>query len=192
MKETLTRYKTTATLAHPKDKGQIRISTLGREDAHALGDHIKILKELIAAKDDSYPGIDRWFSTKVLSGLRSGERKAYLAFENERPVAAAILKLGKSAKICHLYINDTNRGADLGQILFIKMTFDASSWAEEVHFTLPESLWRTKSGFFKSFGFSRAERISREYRRNDSELFCSAPISSVYAAALRKIPRLLK
>jgi predicted transcriptional regulator len=192
MKETLSQDKATPASPQLKNKGQIRISTLGRKDAEALTDQVKILKEQIATNDDQYPGIDQWFATKVLTGLRSGERKAYLAFENEKPIAAAILKLGSSAKICHLCINEDHRGADLGQLLFIQMTMDAANRAREIHFTLPESLWSTKSGFFKSFGFSRAEKSSREYRKDDTELFCSAPISSVYAAALSKIPNLLE
>jgi predicted transcriptional regulator len=171
-------------------KSPIRIASLDRNDVIGVSDHIKILRELVSVNDDMYPGIDRWLATKVMPGIRSGERKAYIAFEEDKPIAAAILKLGKSAKFCHLRISESYQNADLGQILFIQMTLDIRGISEEIHFTLPESLWYRKGGFFRSFGFARATKTARHYRKNDTELSCSAPVSRVYSAVLSKIPRL--
>src|ERR1019366_4519145 len=188
--EALIKHKINAT-ADPKiRKSRIRIASLGRDDITGESDHIKILKELVAVNDDKYPGIDRWLATKVMPGIKSGERRAYIAFEEDKPIAAAILKLGKSAKFCHLRISESHQNADLGQILFVQMTLDVRGFSEEIHFTLPESLWHTKSGFFKSFGFANAAKTLRHYRKNDTELSCSASISIVYSAVLSKIPRL--
>jgi predicted transcriptional regulator len=173
-------------------KGHISIAVLGRSDAEICSDHIGVLKTLIARNDDQYPGIDRWFATRVVPGLRSGERKAYVAYENDKPIAAAILKLGRSAKFCHLRVDDEHRRADLGQILWIQMTMDVMDYAQEIHFTLPESLWDTKRDFFGSFGFSEARRTLLHYRKNDGELSCSTSVSTVYSAIVKKIPLLLK
>jgi predicted transcriptional regulator len=71
------------------------------------------------------------------------------------------------------------------------MTLEIRHRAEEVHFTLPESLWCKKGEFFKSFGFSSAMRASRQYRHGDTELMCSAPLSAVWSASLEKLPRLI-
>lgn len=175
-----------------KTPSGIRISSLTAEDAERASDEIKILKEQIAANDDKYPGIDIWFEKKVLTGLRSGERKAYLAFENEKPIAVAILKLGTSAKICHLNVSEEYRGGDLSQILFIQMTVEAARFANEIHFTLPTSLWELKHGFFESFGFSTIKKTFDDYRKNDDEMFCSASLRSVFFSSLKKIPKLLR
>lgn len=173
-------------------KGQIRIATLGREDVDVLRARVRVLKDLIALNDDQYPGIDHWFASKVVPGLQSGERRAYIAYEHNKPIAAAILKMGTSAKFCHVRINEDYQNADIGQLLFVQMTLDVLGYAKGIHFTLPESLWTTKSGFFKSFGFSLFGKASHHYRKNDDELSCSATISTVYSAVLKKIPGLLR
>lgn len=172
-------------------KRKVSIVALGREGSQVSSQHLKALSEMIVRSDDKYPGIDRWFAQKVVPGLRSGERRAYVAFENERPIATAILRIGRSSKICHLRVDENRRQTDLGQLFLIQMTMDVLGVARELHFTLPESVWATTSGFFKSFGFSSAAKTLRHYRKNDTELACSAPLSTVYSAAIRKIPRLL-
>lgn len=173
-------------------KRRISICELGSKEAAGWTDQLTVLKELIAQNDDKYPGIDRWFVTKVVSGLKSGERIGYVAFENEKPVAAAILKLGESAKICHLRIDEEYQNADLGQIFFIRMTLAVLERARNIHFTLPESLWQTKGEFFRSFGFADVAKTSRQYRDDDIELSCSAAVTTVWAEAVRKLPRLLE
>lgn len=171
---------------------QLQIAELGRKDAQGSGDLLSVLRRLISSNDPQYPGIDLWFARKVVPGLISGERKAYLAFSENRPIGAAILKRGKSAKFCHVRVDENYQGVDLGQIFFIHMTIDSLEQSEQIHFTLPESLWAVKSGFFRSFGFSDVKKSPHFYRTGDSELSCSAPISSVFSAAVKKLPQLLK
>jgi predicted transcriptional regulator len=57
----------------------------------------------------------------------------------------------------------------------------------DIHFTLPESLWNEKIEFFNSFGFAAARKASRQYRNGEEELFCSAPITMVWAQTLKKL-----
>jgi predicted transcriptional regulator len=173
-------------------KKRVSICEIGKRDAEIQTDLIRVLKEMIAQNDDKYPGIERWFETKVLSGIKSGERIGYVAFENEKPIAAAVLKLGESTKLCHLRIDENHQDQDLGQIFFIRMTLAALRYANNIHFTLPESLWQMKAGFFKSFGFSDTARTLRQYRNDDIELVCSASVKTVWSAVVRKLPHLLE
>jgi predicted transcriptional regulator len=171
-------------------KGQFRIAELRRRDAQSWTDQIEILKDLITMNELMYPNIERWFAAKVVPGLKSSERIAYVAYEDERPIACAVLKLGDRAKICHLRIHEDFRDQDLGQIFFTQMIFEIRHGAREVHFTLPESLWSLKSGFFESFGFSNPTKASRQYRQGDTELFCSTAVSTAWSFLREKLPEL--
>jgi predicted transcriptional regulator len=144
---------------------------------------------MLLENEAMYPGIDRWYSEKVLPGLKTSERIAYLAFEDERPVASAVLKLGEHAKFCHVRIREGFRDLDLGQMIFTQLALQArhQKGVTDIHFTLPESLWGQKGEFFKSFGFEAANKSSRQYRYGEEELFCSAPIDKVWDRALGRI-----
>ncbi len=138
-----------------------------------------------------YPEIGQWYSDKVVPGLKSSERGAYIAFENETPIASAVLKRGEHAKFCHLRIHDNFRDLDLGQMFFTQMTLEARGRAKEIHFTLPEGRRYEQMDFFESFGFTAAVRASHQYRNGETELTCHAPIPLVWSSVLQKLPRLL-
>lgn len=166
-----------------------RLVKLGVSAARKQSDEIKILRNMLLENEAMYPGIDQWYSEKVLPGLKTSERIAYLAFENERPIASAVLKLGEHAKFCHVRIHEGFRDLDLGQMIFTQMAFQArhQKGVKDIHFTLPESLWQEKTEFFKSFGFTDAIRASRQYRNGEEELSCAAPISTVWEKALGRM-----
>jgi len=168
-----------------------RILELGENDARKQSDGLKTLRELLLTNENMYPGIGHWYSEKVVPGLISSERVAYVAFENEVPIASAVLKLGAHAKFCHLRIHENFRDLDLGQMFFTQMTLEARGRAKEIHFTLPEGLWEEKKEFFQSFGFTSATKASSQYRNGETELSCSAPLSLVWSRVLQKLPRLL-
>lgn len=113
-------------------QGQIRIVEIGKPDVSGWDGHVKVLRALINANQSMYPDIDRWFSTKVLPGLKSSERIAYVAYEGENPIASAVLKLGKRAKFCHLRIREDFQDQDLGQVFFTLMTLEIRHLSEEV------------------------------------------------------------
>jgi predicted transcriptional regulator len=138
-----------------------------------------------------YPNIGSWISEKVLPGLKSSERAAWVAYEGNKAIAAAVLKLGKNAKFCHLRVESDFQDMDLGQLFFTQMTLETQNLAEKIHFTLPESLWESKMKFFESFGFKRAAKSIRQYRKGDTELVCSAPLRVVRIAALKRLPDLI-
>ena len=171
---------------------KFRIVELGAEQAKTRTDDLNVLKGLIDASEEMYPNISRWFSGKVVPGLVAKQRLAWVAYEGEKAVAAAVLKRGKQAKFCHVRIDPSFQDMDLGQLFFTMMTLETRHLAQEIHFTLPESLWCSKSSFFESFGFSRAVKALRQYRRGDTEFACSASHAVAQKAALDKLPSLVK
>lgn len=169
-----------------------RVVRLGEADASKYSDDLKTLTNMIRSSDDLYPRIDRWIKEKVVPGLRTSERVAWVAYEKDKAIAAAVLKLGQHAKFCHLRVDNEFHDMDLGQLFFTQMTLETRHLAKEIHFTLPESLWDSKMNFFKSFGFKRAIKSTRQYRKGDTEMVCSAPHGSVRVAALDRLPSLVK
>lgn len=167
-----------------------RIVRLGKSDALEWTDDMNVLKTLISANEVMYPAIGRWFKEKVVPGLGAGQRIAWVAYEGEKAIASAVLKLGRRAKFCHLRIDQNFQDLALGQMFFSQMTAEARHDAKEIHFTLPESLWSSKRGFFESFGFTDAVKSRRQYRHGETEFSCSAPFLTVWSSVMKKLPEL--
>ncbi len=139
-----------------------------------------------------YPGIEKWFQNKVIPGMRTTERVGIIGYLDNQPAASAIVKRGESSKFCHLHLKDNARNESLGDLFFMLMAEKVRYIAEEIHFTLPESLWIEKKEFFDSFGFRDAQKSSLQYRLFEDELRCSARIGIVWASVLDKLPDLAK
>ena len=151
------------------DSPPFKIVKLGESASRKQTDDLKTLHSMLLQSESMYPGIGRWFTEKVVPGLRTSERVAYLAYENEKPVATAVLKLGEHTKFCHVRIHEGFRDLNLGQMIFTQMAFHARHQRSvtDIHFTLPESLWNDKEGFFKSFGFVAVAKSARQYRSEE-------------------------
>jgi predicted transcriptional regulator len=164
---------------------KFRLIELGSTAARKQTDELNILRSSLLEVEGMYPGIDHWYKEKVLPGLKARERVAYLAFQDDKPVASAVLKLGDHAKFCHVRIQEEFRDLKLGRMIFTQLALHArhQSGVKDIHFTLPEGLWAKKASFFSSFGFEAAIKASRQYRAGEEELFCSAPISTVWENA---------
>jgi predicted transcriptional regulator len=169
-----------------------RVARLGEADARTCSDDLKALTNMIASSEDMYPKIGRWINEKVVPGLRSSERAAWVAYEGDRTIAAAVLKVGPNAKFCHLRVENDFQDMDLGQLFFTQMTLETRRLTKQIHFTLPESLWQSKMKFFESFGFRRVTKSIRQYRNGDTELVCSAPHAVTRVAALDRLPALVR
>jgi predicted transcriptional regulator/ribosomal protein S18 acetylase RimI-like enzyme len=167
------------------DSPPFKLVKLGETAARKQTDGLRLLESMLVANEPMYPRIAQWYKEKVVPGLRTRERIAYLAFEGEKPVASAILKLGSHAKFCHVRIQEGFRDLNLGRMIFTQLAFHArhQPGVKDIHFTLPESLWAEKSGFFSSFGFGTVGRASRQYRNGEEELYCSASLSTVWEHA---------
>jgi predicted transcriptional regulator len=169
-----------------------RIVKLDETDARRDSDELRTLVSLVGASEEMYPSIRRWLQEKVIPGLRSSERIAWVAYEGEDPIAAAVLKLGQDSKFCHLKIKSQFQDLDLGQLFFTQMTLEARHIAKDIHFTLPESLWESSTGFFQSFGFAQAAKSYKQYRNGETELACTAPLRDVLHSALGRLPGLVR
>jgi predicted transcriptional regulator len=167
-----------------------RIVKVGKADAKWTTDNLRTLESFVVASENMYPSIGRWFKEKVVPGLKTSERIAYVAYEGEATIASAILKLGARSKFCHLRIHQDFQDLDLGQMFFTQMTLEARHHAKEIHFTLPESLWCAKQHFFESFGFKSPDKAYHQYRSGDAELSCSAPLAAVWHCARERLPDL--
>jgi predicted transcriptional regulator len=137
-----------------------------------------------------YPAIERWYTSKVLPGIRRDERVAFVGYLDEKPLVSAVVKKGAHAKFCHLSIDDSVRHAHLGEIFFSLMAFEVRDLAKTAYFTLPQSVWHEKDAFFRSFGFLDVCSSERQYRLFDQELHSTAPFSRVWQCSIQKMPKL--
>jgi predicted transcriptional regulator len=171
-------------------KENFKIVRLAEGDVRCKTDHLANFEGLILANERMYPEIARWYSKKVLPGIRQEERVAFIGYLDEKPAVSAIVKKGNDAKFCHLRIHEDLHDANLGEVFFSMMALEIRDLAKNVNFTLPESLWATKHPFFESFGFSSAKLADTQYRLFDREFACSASFPAVWASVLDKIPKL--
>lgn len=171
-------------------KENFQIVRLAEGDVRCKSDHLANFKDLILANQQMYPEIERWYSSKVLPGIRQEERVAFIGYLNEKPAVSAVVKKGSDAKFCHLRIHEALQDSNLGEVFFSMMALEIRDLAKDIHFTLPESLWKEKGQFFQSFGFCSADLADAQYRLFDRELACSASFPTVWNSVLQKIPKL--
>ena len=104
---------------------------------------------------------------------------------------SAVLKRGDRSKFCHLHISDEFQNMHLGELFFALMALEVRNIADEIHFTLPDSLWNSKQDFFRSFGFQEVVKAGKQYRLFDEELHCAASFQTVWNSVLEKLPKMM-
>lgn len=147
------------------------------------------LRELVEECEDVYPGIDVWFGKKVKTGFTSGERSAFLVYQDGLPVAGTILRKGSSAKLCSMRILEDSQRNGLGTLLMSLVAAEARRLSERIHFTAPYEVWSKWESFFRSFGFTDYGFAKTQYRLFDDELVCGADFDDIWKAVLRKLPQ---
>lgn len=172
-------------------ESNLRVKRITPHDVRVDSDKLRVFSELISEHEPMYPNIRRWVQSKVLPGIKSKERMAYIGLNNDEPIVSAVLKCGKDTKFCHLHIDEAFKGNHLGELFFAMMALDARHLSRVVHFTLPESLWTEKKGFFQSFGFLEASKTITQYRGNETEFRCSASFDVVWGRVLEKLPKII-
>ena len=172
------------------DENNFRLVRIIGDDVRARTDWFFEFRKLILSNEPMYPKIEHWLERKVISGLKTGERSGYIGLCDERPVASAVVKKGKTSKFCHLKLDKSVRDHGLGEFFFVLMALEARHNAKKVKFTLPENLWQEKREFFGSFGFADAKSAKRQYRLFEEELFCSAEFSNVFSSVCQKLPKM--
>lgn len=169
----------------------LKIAQVTKDDVIKKTDNLKTIISLLEKHEKMYPKIDNWIKEKVIPGIKTDERVAYIGFDDDIPFVSAILKKGKSSKFCHLHIDNEFRNKNIGGLFFSLMTLELKRFAKEIHFTLPESLWSEKKKFFNSYGFENATKSGIQYRLFEEELKCSAPIEKVWESVLEVLPNLI-
>ncbi len=169
-------------------ESNLEIIRVTKDDVLQMTDNIKLFSKLISEHQSMYPDIERWLNTKVLPGIKTNERVAYIGLNNQTPVVSAIVKRGDNSKFCHLHIQQDFRDQNIGDLFFAMMAIDVKRFADEVHFTLPESVWIGKKDFFRSFGFHEVTKAYRQYRIFEDEFRCSASFNTVWEKVLEKLP----
>lgn len=172
------------------DIGSLRVARLTGDDIIGRSDNLLRFEEYVLETQGMYPSIDKWVKTKVCPGIRSSERMGFVGLLGNKPVASAVVRRGRNAKFCHLRIDKAFRNNNLGELFFCLMAMEARREAEEIHFTLPESLWAEKAPFFQSFGFKSVKLAETQYRLFETELRCSASFEVVWQAVMDRLPRL--
>lgn len=169
-------------------ESNLKILKISKDDVLDRTDSLALFLAQVTKHETMYPDIAKWMKSKVLPEIKEERRVAYLGLSNNTPVVSAVLKRGTQSKICHLHIDEEIQNLHLGDLFFSMMALDAKRRAEEVHFTLPESLWIKKSDFFRSFGFGYVRKANHQYRVSEDELKCSAPFHQVWQNVLEKLP----
>lgn len=172
-------------------KLDLKIAKITEGDVQVKTDRLKQFINVVEQHENMYPGINKWLKRKVLPGIKDGERVAYLGSKNNEPFISAVVKKGKVSKFCHLHIHDEMRNNQLGELFFSMMAVDVRNKANSVYFTLPESLWMDKKGFFNSFGFSNATKSKIQYRSFEEELHSSSTFSDVWLNVCKKLPKVI-
>lgn len=170
---------------------RINIARFGGILAPSIQQHSD-LKQLVERCEDLYPGIGRWFRSKVASGLQDKKRTAYLIYRQDKPVGAVILKLGLDAKICSFRILPEAERQGLGKLLMALIARDLRVESKYVHFTIPHHIWEEKFAFFSKYGFVHAMPSNQQYRLFDEEFFCRGNFSTMWAEVINSLPTLLK
>ena len=179
-------------MSSPSIEQSFRVVRLVEGDVKHRTDHFHTLRDLIHENEPMYPGIGKWVSGKVIPGLRSAERVAFVGYIGEKPAVSAVVKRGTRAKFCHLRISEEMQNAHLGEVFFALMANEVRDLAKSVYFTLPESLWNTKKEFFQSFHFFERTKAADQYRLFDEELNCRASFCEVWEGVAAKLPKILE
>jgi len=173
-------------------KGNFKVVRLCEADARGFTDHLRDFRELVLENEQMYPNIEEWFDHKVIPGMKSCQRVGYIGYLDEKPAVSAVMKRGKFTKFCHLRVREDLRDIHIGEAFFALMGLESRGLAKEIHFTLPESVWRMESKFFKSFGFTKAVKAGHQYRLFEDELKCSSAFEKVWSAILVKLPKIAR
>ena len=146
-----------------KLRENIQIVRLAAGDARAKSDHLRSFESLILDNESMYPRIETWYKEKVLPGIKNHERAAFVAYLDQTPIVSAVVKKAARSKICHLRLHRSLQNAHIGEVIFCLMVLEIRDFANELHFTIPESVWVDKGDFFTAFGFTASHTSERQY-----------------------------
>lgn len=134
-----------------------------------LNDALDVISQDAAFLRSSYPHFDRWFASKVIPGIRAGERT--LLLEERDSVAVGLLIVKHSAaerKLCTLRVRPAYESRGLGVRLF-QSAFHMLG-TERPLLSVSELAMPKFERLFKYFGFEQAAQYHGRYTPTVSEL----------------------
>lgn len=168
-------------------KSDFTLTRVRQEDVVSQSYVLNDFVSLIRKREESYPEIMTWLDDRVLSQVGKANRAAFVAHSDGKPVGAAVFKLSKRPKLCHLHVVGESRHQRLGKAFLGLLALRVGRGSGRVHFTIPESIWEEERGFFERFGFRNTGEYSRQYRLFDRELVCVANSGEFVTRALRQL-----
>ena len=168
-------------------KRDFAVTRVRQEDVVSQSYVMNDFVSMIRKKEESYPEIMTWVNDRVLAQIGEANRAAFVAHSDGKPVGAAVFKLSKRPKLCHLHVVGESRRQRLGEAFLGLLALQVGRDSGRVHFTIPESIWEEEGSFFERFGFRNAGECSRQYRLFDRELVCVANSGEFVTRALRQL-----
>jgi len=140
------------------------------------------IRDFLLESESIYPSIGEWWKTRVLPGLRSGERRCEAIIKNNEIAALSIVKYsGKSSKLCTLRVRENYRALGLGQRLLLR-TFEnlLAHKCKDIHYTISEEILSHCGEFFTPYGFYLATWNKDRYVKGKDELIFSVESQSLF------------
>jgi predicted transcriptional regulator/predicted N-acetyltransferase YhbS len=132
----------------------------------------KHIKEFLLESETLYPGIGKWWESRVVPQIQSGLRVCNAAIVQGNLVAVSIGKLAKeSAKLCTLRVRESHGGLGIGHELLQRTLKDLlAGGCRRVHFTISEKILSECGDFFTPYGFSMVSWTKGRYVAGMDEL----------------------
>ncbi|HEV7799263.1 MAG TPA: hypothetical protein VGO73_13975, partial [Pyrinomonadaceae bacterium] len=106
-----------------ENNGDYRLLTLSKVKKPDEEIYSKV-RDFLLESESIYPSIGKWWKTRVVPGLRTGERLCEAVIKHDEIAALSIVKYsGKSSKLCTLRVRENYRALGFGQRL-LRRTFE--------------------------------------------------------------------
>lgn len=149
-----------------------------------------LVSEFLVESEHLYPGIEKWWSDKVVPGLDDGRRLCRMIAVDGEVAALAIAKVDiHSSKLCTLRVRPKFQGLGLGQQL-IRSTFASllERQTGRIHFTISEEINHECGSFFEPYGFKLGAWKRGWYVRGMYEMAYWAKASRIRDALSHQLP----
>lgn len=127
-----------------------------------------------------YPGIDKWWDSKVIPGIDSGERVCFVATEDNLITGIAIGKhSNNSAKLCSLRVRYEMQGLGIGKTIITATLKELTKTCDKVHLTATDKIVALHGYFFKKYGFKEVVWHNGLYVNGSDEIVFEAKTTDI-------------
>ncbi len=132
------------------------------------------LEEYLSGFEHLYPGILKWCAG-ILSEVRTGRRSILGVIVEERLSGLAVTKNSRSAKLCHISLDERLQHKGLGlDLAHLAVDTMLSSGARNIRVTTSEEVAALHGRFFSRLGFSPTAQQRGVYRPGCYEMVWEA------------------